>query len=83
MRVNFESFTSSRKLTPDTIRYSDYVMVHLLFQAARDAGFWNVQWDITDQPPNSDRVGRQWRSVNALSFIAPTAIEECDELSAL
>jgi len=83
MRVNFESFTSSRKLTPGTIRYSDYVMVHLLFEATRDAGFWNMQWNITDQPPNSDRVWRQWRSVNAPSFIAPTAIAECDELSAL
>jgi len=58
-------------------------MVHLLFQAARDAGFWNMPWNITDQPPNSDRVWRQWRSVNAPSFIAPTAIAECDELSAL
>jgi hypothetical protein len=68
---------------PATIRYSDYVMVHLLFEAARDAGFWNMQWNITDQPPNSDRVWRQWRSVNAPSFIVPTAIAECDELSAL
>jgi hypothetical protein len=42
MRVNFESFTSSRKLTPGTIRYSDYVMVHRLFETARDAGFWNM-----------------------------------------
>jgi hypothetical protein len=65
MRVNFESFTSSRKLTPGTIRYPDYVMVHLLFEATRDAGFWNMRWNITDQPPNSDRVWRQWRSVNA------------------
>jgi hypothetical protein len=83
MRVNFESFTSSRKLTPGTIRYPDYVMVHLLFEATRDAGFWNMRWNITDQPPNSDRVWRQWRSVNAPSFVAPTAIAECDELSAL
>jgi hypothetical protein len=45
MRVNFESFTSSRKLTPGTIRYSDYVMVHLLFEASRDAGF-SSQLDI-------------------------------------
>jgi hypothetical protein len=82
-RVNFESFTSSRKLTPGTIRYSDYVMVHLLFEATRDASFWNMQWNITDQPPNSDRVWRQWRSVKGPSFIAPTAIAECDELSAL
>jgi hypothetical protein len=54
--TRLESFTSSRKLTPGAIRYSDYVMVHLLFEAARDAGFWNMQWNITDQPPHSDRV---------------------------
>ena len=83
MRVSFESYTSSRKLAPGAVRYSDYVMVHLLFEATRDAGFWNMQWNITDQPPNSDRVWRQWRSVDAPSITAPTAIAECDELSAL
>lgn len=83
MRLGFQSFTSRRKLSPGSIRYSDYVVVRLLFEAARDAGFWNLHWTITDQPPNSDNIWRQWRNVNRPSPLAPTASAECDELSAL
>jgi len=38
---------------------------------------------ITDLPPNSDNIWRQWKIVRAPSPLAPTAIAECDELSAL
>ncbi len=58
-------------------------MVRLLFEATRDAGFWNVHWTITDQPPNSDNVWRQWGGIRKVSLLEPTASAECDELSAL
>lgn len=83
MRHGFQSFTAAHKLPSESIRYSDYVLVRLLFEATRDAGFWNMHWNITDQPPNSDRIWRQWKGVANPSFRAPTAIAECDELSAL
>jgi hypothetical protein len=83
MRQGFQSFTAAHNLPPDSIRYSDYVLVRLLFEATRDAGFWNMHWSITDQPPNSDRIWRQWKGVQSPSFRVPTAIAECDELSAL
>ncbi|HUE42881.1 MAG TPA: hypothetical protein VMP12_04920 [Candidatus Sulfotelmatobacter sp.] len=83
MRLGFQAFTDAHHLSPDSVRYSDYVIVRLLYQATRDAGFWNVHWQITDQPPNSDRVWRQWSTVSSPSLIAPTSIAECDELSAL
>ena len=83
MRLGFQSFTSAHSLSPDSVRYSDYVMVRLLFEATRDAGFWNVHWTITDQPPNSDNVWRQWRGIRKVSLLEPTASAECDELSAL
>jgi hypothetical protein len=57
--------------------------VRLLFEATRDAGFWNLHWSITDQPPNSDRIWLQWRSIKRTSPLTPTATAECDELSAL
>jgi hypothetical protein len=82
-RADFLSFLAARKLPPNSIRYSDYVLVHLLFEATRDAGFLNMRWSITDQPPNSDRIWSQWKAVRAPSFTSPTAIAECDELSAL
>ena len=83
MRHGLQSFTAAHKLPSESIRYSDYVLVRLLFEATRDAGFWNMHWNITDQPPNSDRIWRQWKVVANPSFRSPTAIAECDELSAL
>jgi len=83
MRSSFESFTSAYKLSPNSIRYSDFVIVRLLYEATRDAGFWNMHWTITNMPPNSDQVWRQWKSVGSVSPRIPTASAECDELSAL
>lgn len=83
MRLGFQSFTSAHRLAPESIRYSDYVIVRLLFEATRDAGFWNLHWAVTDQPPNSDRIWQQWKSVKRASALESTATAECDELSAL
>ena len=82
-KERFQSFNSHFKLQAGTVSFSDYVVARLLFEASRDAGFWNLHWEITDRPPNSDNVWRQWETVNAPSPLAPTAIAECDELSAL
>jgi hypothetical protein len=83
MRLSFQSFTSAYKVSPDSISYSDFVIVRMLYEATRDAGFWNMHWTITNMPPNSDQVWRQWRSVASVSPQTPTASAECDELSAL
>src|SRR6267143_1639715 len=83
MRLGFQSFLAAHQLAPESIRYSDYVIVRLLFEATRDAGFWNLHWAITDQPPNSDRIWQQWKSVKRPSALESTATAECDELSAL
>jgi hypothetical protein len=80
---DFRSFVSAHNLPSDSVSYHDYVVVHLLFEATRDAGFWNMHWSITDQPPNSDKIWRQWQSVVQPSALKPTATAECDELSAL
>jgi hypothetical protein len=83
MRLGFQSFASAHKLPLESVRYSDYVLVRLMFEATRDAGFWNLHWAITDQPPNSDRIWKQWKSVRNPSPLESTATAECDELSAL
>ena len=83
MRSGFQSFTSSHNLPERSVRFSDYVVVRLLFEATRDAGYWNLHWDITDQPPNSDRIWQQWKIATKPSPLVPTATAECDELSAL
>jgi hypothetical protein len=83
MRSGFQSFTAAYKISPKSVSYSDFVIVRLLYEATRDAGFWNMHWDITDQPPNSDRIWHQWQAVAKPSLLNPTATAECDELSAL
>lgn len=83
MRGSFRSFTSAHHLVPDSVPYGDFVIVRLLFEATRDAGFWNMHWTITNQPPNSDQVWKQWKSVEQPSPLSQTASAECDELSAL
>jgi hypothetical protein len=83
MRLGFRSFMSAHNLAIDSISYSDFVVVRVLFEATRDAGFWNLHWSITDQPPNSDRIWSQWLTVGRPSPVTPTATAECDELSAL
>ena len=83
MRLGFQSFTAAYKIPPKSILYSDFVVVRLLYEATRDAGFWNMHWTITDQEPVSDKIWQQWRSLDKPSLLAPTASAECDELSAL
>ncbi len=83
MRSSFQSFTTAYKLKPSSISYSDFVIVRLLYEATRDAGYWNMHWTITNMPPNSDQVWRQWKSVRSVSPRRFTAFAECDELSAL
>ncbi len=76
MRLGFQFFTPVYKIPPKRVSYSDFVIVRLLYEVSRGAGFWNMHWDITDQPPNLDRIWHQWQT-------AATASAECDELSAL
>ena len=83
MRLGFQSFTAAHHLSAQGVHYSDYVLVRQLFEATRDAGFWNLHWSVTDQPPNSDNIWRQWHTMPKPSVWEPTATAECDELSAL
>jgi len=71
MRQGFELFKLAYKLPDYAVRYDDFVVVRLLYEATRDAGFWNLHWTITDQPPNSDRVWKQWRVVDQPSPLHP------------
>jgi len=83
MHGAFGNFLSAHHLSAASVRYSDFVLIRLLFEATRDAGFWNLHWQVTDQPPNSDLIWRQWAGAPGASAAKPTAIAECDELSAL
>ena len=83
MRLSFTSFTTASRIQPERVSYSDFAVVRLLYEATRDAGLWNLHWTITDRPPNSDNIWRQWHAMGQPSALSPTASAECDELSAL
>lgn len=80
---DYETFLADHKLSSGSVSLSDFVLIHLIFEATRDAGFWNMHWSVTDKPPNSDEVWRQWKQVARPSLVEKTATAECDELSAL
>ena len=82
-RSGFQTLLTTYNVAPGSVSYSDYAVVRLLFEATRDKGLWNLNWDITDMPPNSDNIWRQWQKIRKPSVLAPTATAECDELSAL
>jgi hypothetical protein len=82
-RLSFTSFTTALRIQPERVSYADFVVIRLLYEATRDAGLWNLHWTITDRPPNSDNIWKQWRAVGHPSPLRPTASAECDELSAL
>ena len=83
MRLSFKSFTTASRIQPERVSYAEFVVVRLLYEATRDAGLWNLHWTITDRPPNSDNIWRQWHAIGHPSALSPTASAECDELSAL
>lgn len=86
VRADFDVLRLTHDLPDDEALYRDYVRVKLAFEATRDGGWWHMRWAITNQKPNSDRVWAQWKRAAVPSDddpAVPTAIAECDELSAL
>jgi hypothetical protein len=83
VRRAYDRFLADHHVAQGSVSYSDFVLVRVIFEATRDAGFWNLHWSVTDQPPNSDRIWSQWKAVAHPSFTGETATAECDELSAL
>ncbi len=84
VKKDFEIFSWRHDLDPDKSLYDQYVKIKALYEATRDAGLWGLQWQITNREPNSTRIWRQWQSIKGdISLLRPTAIAECDEISAL
>lgn len=83
MNRDFQEFKNRRGLGDDYL-YTQYVGVKVLFECTRDAGLWGIQWNITNQEPDSKRIWSQWQKRTTLPpYSEPTAIAECDEISAL
>jgi len=85
VRADYRDLIAAHRLSDSEALYDDYVRVRVAFEATRAGGLWGLEWRITDQLPQSDRIWAQWRAakVGDDALPATTAIAECDELSAL
>jgi hypothetical protein len=82
---SFEAFLAHHRAdaaSPELRR--DFTRLWAVFEATRDGGWWRLRWDITDQEPSSVQIWKAWmRSPPTQSFATPSAVAECDEISAL
>ncbi len=85
IRADYDALVAEHDLADTPALYRDYVRVKLAFEATRDAGWWNLSWKITNEKPNSEEIWKQWRRAGVPDAEAPqpSAVAECDELSAL
>jgi hypothetical protein len=62
----------------------DFMRLWAVFEATRDGGWWRLRWQVTDQEPSSVQIWKAWRrSPPVQSFATPSAVAECDEITAL
>mgnify|MGYP001166945507 CR=1 FL=1 len=83
VRADYLALVDAAGLVDSDALYRDYVRVKLAFEATRDGGWWNLSWDITNEQPNSEQIWKQWKTAEVGEDHRPSAIAECDELSAL
>jgi hypothetical protein len=86
----YRTFLSEHTLSESEAPLESFSRIRLLFEATRDGGLWGLRWAITDRMPWSDAIWTAWKAASSegkgawpVAEDAPTAIAECDELSAL
>jgi hypothetical protein len=84
VRDEFRRLMQAHDLPGDDALLADYLRIRIAFEATRAGGLWGLEWRVTDQLPQSDRIWAQWDALPVAGVQLPsTAIAECDELSAL
>ena len=86
VEAEYQAFVKRHQLPHSDALRRDFVRVRLAFEATRDGGFWHLRWKITNRKPNSEMIWSQWRSRSKPPKVGsddPSAVAECDELSAL
>ena len=82
-RDAWDAFVARHDLPATDASYRDFVRVKIAFEATRAGGLWAIQWNITDREPESDAIWAAWQAIDGGRPRQPTAVAECDELSAL
>jgi len=83
VRADYDALVERHRLRDTAALFRDYVRVRLVFESARDGGLWQLRWAITNRAPDSEAIWAQWKKLGAPDSDHPTAVAECDELSAL
>jgi hypothetical protein len=81
---SFEAFVAHHHADASPALRRDFTRLWAVFEATRDGGWWRLRWNVTDQEPSSIQIWKAWtRSPPIPSFSTPSAVAECDEISAL
>ena len=82
---SFEAFAVHHHADASSVALRrDFKRLWAVFEATRDGGWWRLRWQVTDQEPSSVQIWKAWqRSPPTPSFTTPSAVAECDEISAL
>ena len=82
---SFEAFAAHHHADASSVTLRrDFKRLWAMFEATRDGGWWRLRWQVTDQEPSSVQIWKAWqRSPPTPSFTTPSAVAECDEISAL
>jgi hypothetical protein len=85
LQGSYAAFAQRHQLDPETpgLR-GDFVRLWAAFEATRDGGWWRLRWAVTDREPRTHEIWRAWRHAPfERGFDVPSAVAECDEITAL
>jgi hypothetical protein len=85
LQGSYAAFAQRHQLDPETPGLRrDFVRLWAAFEATRDGGWWRLRWAVTDREPRTHEIWKQWRRAPLeREFDAPSAVAECDEITAL
>jgi hypothetical protein len=88
IKSEYHDFVKKHNIKVSDETYKEYVRVRLVFELTRDSGLWQIRWKVTNNEPTSEFIWKQWASLTTVNYenertAFPTAVAECDELSAL
>lgn len=85
LTASFEAFAANHNADASSTELRrDFARLWAIFEATRDGGWWRLRWNVTDQEPSSIQIWKAWmRSPPTQSFATPSAVAECDEITAL
>lgn len=82
---SYAEFATRHQIDPETPGLRrDFARLWAAFEATRDGGWWRLRWAVTDQEPRTHEIWKAWRrSPPHAQFDGPSAVAECDEITAL